>query len=282
MLVKVLSDIVGIGKTMPTSQALAWYSNVIRQFLLIARHRKFYPADRAMTGRVQFRYANKEFEFDLGLLPSDGFSWLREFFVRDNYLCAFDRNALLIRNCVDMGCNVGLVSLILHRLGAEKIVSIDADNYTQSTTRKWILSEAPDICFLRALVSSASNRKFDRDGYSELVKKYGSSFNANKETINCDQIVKMFNGERIDLVKMDIEGAEFDILLDDSRWLKSVDNLTMEVHRDIDNPFKIIRGLRQAGFEVSWKGNHIEKVAPEHADFIYASRNGALARNRRS
>ena len=157
-----------------------------------------------------------------------------------------------------------------------KIVAVDADSYADNSVRASIAKDG-GIHFIEALVVSGSSSNFDQAGYRAFTAKYGDTFNSNKTHITCEELVALFGDRRINFVKIDIEGAEFDIILNNNHWLHRADNLAMEVHSEFGNPSAIVDALRQLGFAVDWKGNHRKDVPVENADFIYGSRNGLLS-----
>ncbi len=273
------ADLIDITDVMPLRQSLVWYGNIFRHLPQVVKTRKYYPADNDMTGMVNFRYCGTDLAFDLTGTPNQSFSWLREFFVRDNYFREFDMQRMIpFKNFVDLGCNVGRVSQIVKAIcgGKTKVLAVDADDYTDNRFRRQIASET-DIQFVQALVVSGSaNENFDRAAYQRTVKKYGDTFNDNGRSITGNEILSFFEGENVDFMKLDIEGAEFDILFTNAEWLSKVDNLAMEVHPELGNPATIIEELRKLGYAVSWRANYEENVRQEASDFIYGSRNGML------
>jgi hypothetical protein len=83
------------------------------------------------------------------------------------------------------------------------------------------------------------------------------------------EIVDIVNGfySHIDLVKMDVEGAELDILTNNNDWLKHVNSMVMELHPQVyglKGLNKILKALEEAGFHV--------KVIREHIDTRLALR----------
>lgn len=279
---RLLGDLIGIAQTMPMTQSLKWYANLATNAPTILKTKHLYSADNAMDGTVTFLWRGVNMDFELDGAPPQTFSWLREFFVRDNYFRAFDMQKVSLRRFVDLGCNVGRVSQIVSALsgGTAKIIAVDADDYTQDRFRGAIAAN-PDITFIQALiVSGTDGSAFDREAYNEFVGKYGHSFGSNTTHITLPDIISMLDGH-VDFMKIDIEGAEFDILLNNQSWLKVVDNIAMEVHEQLGDPADIIDELSRQGFATDWKGNHEDDVAPHKAEFIFASRTGALKHPRR-
>jgi FkbM family methyltransferase len=71
-------------------------------------------------------------------------------------------------------------------------------------------------------------------------------------TVRLDSLISRFGLKRVDLVKMDIEGAEFHILADPTLDLSKVENLIVEVHYDYRSreSREIINALARNGFKV--------------------------------
>jgi hypothetical protein len=75
---------------------------------------------------------------------------------------------------------------------------------------------------------------------------------------------------------MDIEGAEFRIFRDSTRWLERVDNLAMEIHSHAGDPTEIVDRLRAAGFKVKWLSDSGYATTSRDAGYIYASSTDSL------
>jgi hypothetical protein len=76
---------------------------------------------------------------------------------------------------------------------------------------------------------------------------------------------------------MDLEGAEFRIFRDSTRWLERVDNQAMGVHKQAGDPAEIVDRLQAAGFKVKWPSDSGYPTSPPDAGYIYASRIGSFA-----
>ncbi|QCG87273.1 FkbM family methyltransferase [Azospirillum sp. TSH100] len=263
MLSQAFRDLTGILRAMPAGQALRWYGHVLLNAPTVMRQRKFYPADNAMSGPVEFLYRGHRVAIDVPP-PAPGnapyFAWLREFYVRDCYLGPFLEKGFRYDRCLDIGCNQGEVARVLSILGGRRnhVVAVDCDDFSQMAMRRQIAGEHP-IEFRRAYIGPLPTG-WTADG---------------AEVVEMDALLQRFDGGRADFMKLDVEGAEFGILMVRNDWLQRVDNIAMEVHRDAGNPATIIDELRRHGFAVCWKGGHGPKP-PEDAEFIYASRNGLL------
>jgi FkbM family methyltransferase len=72
------------------------------------------------------------------------------------------------------------------------------------------------------------------------------------KTIRLDTLIKSFNLERVDLVKMDVQGAEYEILTDPTLDLFNVCNMIVEVHYKYGSQKsrEIISALAGYGFKI--------------------------------
>lgn len=80
--------------------------------------------------------------------------------------------------------------------------------------------------------------------------------------------------ECVDLLKIDIEGSEFD-LFRSPEWLKRVSALCMEVHPEYGNPQEIITALKSHGFTFVAASRDFSTVEDfKYAEYIYAWKSG--------
>ena len=94
---------------------------------------------------------------------------------------------------------------------------------------------------------------------SLVSKNKTSSDSFNAEAIRLKSLIGKFNIKTIDLLKMDIEGAEYDVIKDGltSGALLSVKQLLIEFHHYfpefcIDHTIESVRRLNESGFEIAW------------------------------
>lgn len=271
---RLLDDVTHSWRAMPKRQALRWYGAVLRNAPQVVRERKLYSADREMRGEVCFFLFGKTFAMDLDALNStdeNGYAFLRELFVRQIYFRAF--KDLKVKTCLDFGCNTGTVSTFLKQLaGPEgRVVGVDALVYPDNAYRRRVIA-MPGITLHQGVVGGESLRK-DAAALSALCERF--HFDANL-VISVGELMEKYDLQHIDFLKMDIEGAEFEMFRDATPWWERVDNLAMEVHRRSGDPAEIIGRLRQVGFQVKWLDDAGYPVAPSQAGYIYASRTGSL------
>jgi FkbM family methyltransferase len=73
------------------------------------------------------------------------------------------------------------------------------------------------------------------------------------QTVRLDTLIKRFRLECVDLIKMDIEGAEYEVLTDPTLSLSNVKNIIVEVHYKKGSAefLKIIEALSRHGFKIA-------------------------------
>jgi predicted transcriptional regulator len=72
------------------------------------------------------------------------------------------------------------------------------------------------------------------------------------------EIAEAYGVARFSLVKLDIEGAEFEVLNDENSAL--LDRLVMEIHEEVGSVQKLVKRLLEAGLQVrmiSGKGPYL-------------------------
>lgn len=74
-------------------------------------------------------------------------------------------------------------------------------------------------------------------------------------SVRLDDLITKFKIEKINLLKMDIEGAEYEVLYN-FKHLKIVEQLTMEWHYGSSNLAKLILFLEKNGLTVVWLGGN--------------------------
>ena len=82
-----------------------------------------------------------------------------------------------------------------------------------------------------------------------MVNVSGSKFKESVEAITLKEIIDMFNGEYIDLLKMDCEGCEYKVLRSISKeYFPKILNLTLEYHHGLQDISEL---LTKQGFDTS-------------------------------
>jgi FkbM family methyltransferase len=275
MLLRFVRELVNVWRICRPGLALRYYLAVLACAPQILRERKLYAADRRITGRIEYRLLGRWIPLDLSLVPGGyPFAFVREFAGRNAYFRSFVADRLTFDTCLDAGANNGLVAEALSRLGGDRnrVLAVEA---LHTDTPYWppLLERRPNITLVgKALVGIGSGDGGDTDtGYLRL---HGDG--APLPTVNVPDLLAEHGIARIGFLKVDIEGGEFALLRGGEAWLDRVDNIAMEAHRHEGDVAALVETLRRAGFAVAATDDFGGPVAPAMADYIYASRTGAL------
>lgn len=184
---------------------------------------------------------------------------LNELFVDQVYNFKSENDAPLI---VDCGANVGLSVIFFKRIFPNaKIVAYEADPSIFQMMQKNLSTFNLDDCIIenKAVWIDNTTVTFDATGAlgGSLV---GSDINVTStvisvKAIRLKDVLKdlIKQDSKIDFLKIDIEGAEFKILLDCEPELKSIQNIFVEFHREKDGNERIgeyLTILERAGFSL--------------------------------
>jgi FkbM family methyltransferase len=101
----------------------------------------------------------------------------------------------------------------------------------------------------KSRVLSVHKDQLDKKEWSYYCKEDGVGI-AGKTIL---EHMKSLQWEHLDILKMDIEGGEFEVFKDSS-WLERVDIVAMEIHHDLGNPHDIFDAFKKHKFSVSQAG----------------------------
>ena len=224
------------------------------------------PVDRAMGRRIRsFRYRGRRVAFDCAFCDArivDGsfaFGIAREIYVRDCYFVhqpaeVYER----ARTVLDIGANRGAFSALMAG-HSELVLSIEAQEIFAPVIRQVVASNDP--------VRHAVEIGFVGSG-GVLGGKGG-------DALTIEGLLDRHGIERVDFVKIDIEGSEFG-LFDDPSWLERVAAISMEVHPAFGDPSAISAVLERRGFTCVAADENLVAIAPgRRASFLYAWRRDA-------
>lgn len=164
------------------------------------------------------------------------------------------------KNIIDVGMSNGDSTIYFAKKGAKRVIGIEPDKRSFNLALKNIQdSKVNDkvITLNKALTTKNKkvklfvNNSFPNANSIDLqnLVKLNDTFNEETvEGIRLKDVIDLFNGESIGLLKMDCEGAEYTILNDlDQVSYSKIDEIVMEYHNGLQNLQKI---LESNGFSV--------------------------------
>ena len=194
--------------------------------------------------------------------PQSYVAQYREIFQNEGYGFGCDRADPLI---VDCGANIGLATIYWkHRYPAAHVICFEPDPDICAVLRSNLAARGLDDVEVRqAAVWSASGSR----GFTVLGAGGGrlDGGDLSVRTVRlADEIVARTAGREIDLLKLDIEGAESEVLPDCSDHLAGVRRVFVEYHETgcgPDGPGPILALLSGAGYQLSIR-HEIAPLAP--------------------
>lgn len=200
-----------------------------REFILLFV--KYGKKPRYEKGTIRFL----DFEIDVHDYLSFIFQY-KEIFVKKAYAFATNKNEPIIFDC---GANIGTSCLYFKKIFPyAKIKAFEADPNLAATLKiNLSKNSAEDVEVIpKAVWINNDGVLFGPDGADG-----GSMFNEkNKNRIDSIRLKDFLEKEsEVDMLKMDIEGAEVDVLSDCSGSLENVRNIYVEYHRWRLQPFRL-------------------------------------------
>ncbi len=194
---------------------------------------------------------------------------LNELFIEEVYKFKSDKTKPVI---IDCGSNIGLSIIYFKKLFPEaKIIGFEPDNDIYSIAKYNLQQFGINDVDLQQKAVWINN---DPLIFAKLGSLSGHFVDKEAEnTIRIDTVrLKDYLKEKVDFLKIDIEGPEFDIVKDCKEDLKNVENIFVEYHSFAENPQMIgelLVFLKEAGFKLylkeAWenmKNPFIEKKGP--------------------
>jgi FkbM family methyltransferase len=169
---------------------------------------------------------------------------------------------------IDCGANIGLTTIVFKQnFPKSKIISLEPEpgNYTQ-LCKNVALNNNGDICLLNIGVwyektTLKTNTNF-RDGknWSFALTAEGHEPATGIQVDSLKNIAASQGWNRIDVLKIDIEGSEFALLRNIDKWQeiwKTVRIVSIEVHEEVGSLFEIAEILWTSGFKLEIDGELI-------------------------
>lgn len=172
----------------------------------------------------------------LRLGRSDGFV-LKEIFLTGVYQPTLDQLHEPVRQIVDLGSNVGLsVRLWLERYPQARVLAVepDAENFEALQQNVNAANAVDRVRALRVCVAGQPGKVYlDRSAEECAIHVTDQAVGEPVDALPLPTLLTDAGFESdIDLLKMDIEGAEADVLADCVSWIGRVKLLVIELHGD--------------------------------------------------
>ncbi len=166
----------------------------------------------------------------------------KEIFMDECYLAGLKREIPSDSTIIDIGANAGYFTLFAASLCPHvKLFSFEPVpvNFTQLQRNRDLNSSRQIKCFPQAVAGHAGviNLNFDpMDSFTTSATMFTSDKEAGKslavQCVTLQGLMDVNNIGKCDLLKMDCEGAEYDILYNcPAAYFQRIDQIALEVHR---------------------------------------------------
>jgi FkbM family methyltransferase len=122
---------------------------------------------------------------------------------------------------IDVGAHIGYYTMLVHKLGAEKIIPIEPDpRVFRILNRSIEANKLDNIITINRAAYDKSNVKLElhlstKSGLSSIFSSHLTKTRCGTitiKTITLDEVYRSLNLDKIDVVKIDVEGAESYVL----------------------------------------------------------------------
>jgi FkbM family methyltransferase len=194
-------------------------------------HKKAIRNSYAESIRYKFRFRGKSVDVYMRTETGD-INMFYEIFWSDMYNIPESLLAAPL-NIIDLGANVGFTTMYFAlKYPDAKIISLEPSKMNFVVLQKNIALQK-NVKALNAAVWFESKQipfMEAANAYNSRIAETDTEHSHTIEAYNVEDILSKENIDTIDLLKIDIEGAEKDILQKNQDWLNKVKNIIIEIH----------------------------------------------------
>ena len=161
----------------------------------------------------------------------------------------------------DIGANVGFASIYFRRRFPDSIIiSLEPDASNFELLKKNTEKYKNIHCLQYGIWNKSTKLEIIENGNNKwncrTVETTEGSHKASVPSITIDELMQMFNIEKIDILKMDIEGAEYNVFSGaHEKWMPKTKSLIVEMHD------MIVEGCSRVFFRAMCNYNFSTRVA---------------------
>jgi FkbM family methyltransferase len=226
------------------------------------------------SSTVLFNVDRQDCKFPFHLrIPSSDVRTYRQMFLYQDYDFSVEKQPKFI---VDAGANIGLASIYFaNKYPDAKIIAIEPEQSNFEILRENV-APYPNIIPIQAALWHKNEEinlvdpGLGKWGFITKMKDSTEGLSGNichvVEGMTVDKIMKSHNIEQIDILKVDVEGAEKEVFSDTSSWIGKVDSLIVELHEHMKPGCNRSFYHGTNGFDNEWKQG--ENVCLSRGDTI--------------
>lgn len=250
------SDVAGVVRYADKVTGGIYCLNVAISSLRIIRTKTLVPADERMRTRICNFTPLEGGEI---FLEGRHFSSARELYCRRVY---FRQPGFEIHNndiVIDLGANAGLFTTMAAVYG-RLVVAVEAQSEFLPVINANL---SRNKCMERARLDHALVGPRTGMLSNEAVRAAATHWREPPPTLSVSEIIDKYALDQVDLLKVDIEGSEFDAFAGDLAWLARVRRIVMEIHTDFGDVGVLRRRLESCGFRTTLVDDDSGKVVDQ-------------------
>jgi FkbM family methyltransferase len=170
---------------------------------------------------------------------------------------------------IDAGANIGLASVFFaNKYPNAKIIAIEPEEFNfeilEKNTEPYSNIYAVKAALWNSICELDLFGGYDDWGFRLEMDKKESRMQKQHltKTVTIEKIMEDFNIDKIDILKIDIEGSEKEVFNSSSAWIDKVNSIIVELHESIK------KGCNKAFYKISKKYNSICK----YGEYIYITK----------
>lgn len=269
---RLFKELKSLYRIIDTNSFLRYCTAILTNLPAIIKKKSIAPVREKMEGR---NCVSNVFGRSV-VLDGKYFGRITELYARKVYfvLPEFRLNENMV--VVDLGADIGAFT-VLAALIAKKVIAVEAvfsslEELKENARQNHCLNKVKPVW---GIIGSGSGMVAQPAIFKEI---FG---NTNPPVLTFEDLLKRYNIGKVDFLKIDIEGSEFDLFKGNINWLSKVKLIAMEVHAPFTRMGTLIpcgdineirRVLEEAGFKV-WLLDINEKIVPEiknQTGYLYA------------
>ena len=191
---------------------------------------------------------------------SSDYKVFQQVFINGEYkplLDVIELNGIEVKNIIDAGANIGLsTNYFLQRFPTARVICIEPDKSNFQTLELNVQQRKDSVRLYNKALWYKNESLFLTDQFRD-GEEWSRSISTSKKdslsevaAITADELVRENSLATIDLFKIDIEGAEFELYKNSENleYLNNTKVIAIEVHKEINSPQIIIDILKKFGF----------------------------------
>ncbi|MGZ5017283.1 MAG: FkbM family methyltransferase [Methylobacter sp.] len=229
-----------------------------------------------MSTTVFFKLKRQDCMYPFRLrIPSSDVPTYKQVFINQEYDFIVGRPPKTI---VDAGANIGLASIYFaNKYPDAKIIAIEPEYSNFELLKDNVAPYSNIIPIQAALWDKNEEINLIDPGHGKwgfMTEMRNSSENLSGVTCHAvmamtlDKVMKDYNLEKIDILKIDIEGAEREVFSNNPSWIEKVDSIIIELHESMKTGCNRSFYCGSNGFDNEWK----------QGENVYLSRGNCLTR----